>query len=317
MAKVLKRHLLSFFGCSLLLLTSCGTPSNTVSTVFIHKYGAALNEDDWVARGGNGQIVTTCKDGTTVTENYVDHLLEGKTIYSFPHSSVAAKEEQYRQGHLLSETINFTSGNPRQKMEFISDSVCHMTTWFENGNPRSIEKFIHKKLDEGEYYNTSNEIESKVESRRGTKIHRNTYGEFVSKIQYDNGLKSLETTYHANGDPKEIVPYKNSKVHGIKKFYSINGVPLRFEEWQQGVHQGKTTLFRDGQRYSEVDYVAGMKNGIETILNDHGNIACEVSWKNDLMHGVYKTYTPDSVRMEWYYRGKKVSHSDFENLAVH
>lgn len=318
MLRVNKKYLPALFGCALCFLAACGGPkSNAVSTLFIHKYGTALSEKDWQERGGNGQVVTICKDGTTTTENYVDNLLEGKTTYTFPHSSVVAKEEQYRQGHLLSETLHFSSGIPKQKLEFVSDTNCLLTTWFDSGNPKSIEKYFKDELLEGEYYNTSNEIESRVENGRGVKIDRNVYGEFLSKIEYENGQRVLMTTYHSNGDPKVITPYQNKQVHGIKKFFAINGVPERFEEWQKGVQQGKTIVFRDGQPHSEQPFIAGTKNGVETILNDHGNVACEITWKNGLKHGVYKTYFDDSVRMEWYYKNKKVSHSDFENLAVH
>lgn len=302
---------------ALCILTACGNPNNNaISTVFIHKYGATLTEDDWSNRGGNGQVVTHYKDGVNVTENYVENSLEGTTTYSFPYSSVTSKEENYRQGNLLSETLHFTSGVPKQKIEYISDNEYHLTTWFENGNPRSFEKFMDEHLEEGEYYTSSNDLESKIRAGVGTKIERNTYGEFKAKIEYSGGQKALMTTYHPNGDPQTIIPYRNNKVHGVKKLFLINGIPNRFEEWNQGEQQGATTIYRDGQPYSELQYVAGMKNGLETIRNDQGEIVEEVSWKNDLMHGVKKLYINDTIRLEWFYKGKKVSHSDYEKLAI-
>lgn len=317
MHRVNKKYFPAFLVCALCLLSACGgSKNNTVSTLFIHKYGTALSENDWDSRGGNGQIVTMCKDGVTITENYVDHLLEGKTTYSFPHSSVVDKEKVFRQGHLLSETLHFTTGIPKEKTEFISNKERHLTTWFDNGNPKSIEKFINSALQEGEYYNTSNEIESRVENGAGTKIVRNTYGEFISKIEFNNGQKTLMTTYYSNNDPKVVTPYQNDQVHGIKKYFAINGVPERFEEWKNGIQQGTTLVFRDGQEHSEQQFAAGSKNGLETIFNDHGMVACEITWKNGLKHGVQKTYINDTVRLEWYYKDKKVSHSDFEKLAV-
>ncbi len=318
MLKVNKKYFPAFVALTLCLLTACGNPNNNaISTLFIHKYGATLTEDDWTSRGGNGQVVTTCKDGVTITENYIENALEGKTIYSFPHSGVTAKEESYRQGHLLSETLHFNSGVPKQKTEFISDGECHQTTWFENGNPRSFEKIIDGRLEEGDYFTSSNDLETKIRAGVGTKIERNTYGEFKSKIEYNQGTKLQMTTYHPNGDPKIVIPYQNNHVHGIKKLYHINGIPDRFEEWAHGSQQGTTTAYRDGQPHSELQYVAGMKNGIETIMNDRGQIVQEITWRNDLMHGVQKLYINDTVRLEWFYKGKKVSHSDFEKLVVH
>ncbi len=318
MLRVQKKYYPAIVAFALCLLTACGNPNNNaISTVFIHKYGAAITEDDWANRGGNGQVVTTYKDGTTITENYVANLLEGKTTFSFPHSSVIAKEENYSRGHLLSETLHFTSGVPKQKTEYISDAEQHVTTWFQNGNPRSFEKIVDSLLQEGEYYTSSNDLESKIRAGVGTKIERNTYGEFLSKIEYKDGEKQLMTTYHSNGDPKAIIPYRSGQVHGVKKLFYINGIPERFEEWTNGVQQGTTVLFRDGQPYSEAQYVSGMKNGLESITNDKGDLVEEINWKNDLMHGEKKHYINDSVRLEWFYKGKKVNHSDFEKLAVH
>ncbi|MCH9632733.1 MAG: hypothetical protein S4CHLAM6_10730 [Chlamydiae bacterium] len=318
MLRANKKYFPTFIALTLCVLSACGNPNNNaISTLFIHKYGTTLTEHDWTARGGNGQIVTNCKDGTTITENYVENELEGKTCYSFPHSSVTSKEENYRQGHLLSETLHFTSGVPKQKIEYISDGERHLTTWFENGGPRSLEKFVDERLESGEYYTSSNDLESSIKAGVGTKVERNTYGEFLAKIEYKNGEKHLMTTYHPNGDPKVITSFQNGKVHGLKKFFHINGIPNRFEEWAHGTQQGNTVVYRDGQPYSELQYVAGMKNGLETIMNDHGNVVQEVTWKNDLMHGVKKLYINDTVRLEWFYKGKKVSHSDFEKLAIH
>ena len=318
MLRVNKKYFPTFIALALCVLTACGNPNNNaISTLFIHKYGTTLTEDDWTSRGGNGQIVTNCKDGTTISENYINNELEGKTSYSFPHSGVTSKEENYRHGHLLSETLHFTSGVPKQKIEYISEGERHLTTWFENGNPRSFEKIIDDRLEEGEYYTSSNDLESKIRAGVGTKIERNTYGEFLSKIEFRDGQKKLMTTYHPNGDPKVIISFLNGKAHGMKKYFHINGIPDRFEEWANGVQQGNTVVYRDGQPYSEAQYLAGMKNGLETIMNDQGNIVQEVTWKNDLEHGVKKLYINDTVRLEWFYKGKKVSHSDFEKLAIH
>ncbi len=314
---MLKVQVRIFFAAlfALCTLTACSNPrKNVMSTLFIHKYGAAIEENDWYNRGGNGQIVTDYKNGVTITQNFVNGDLEGKTTYSFPFSSLIEKEELYRQGHRISTTTHFTSGVPKEKIENPSQSKTIITQWFESGQPKSIENFIDGRLDEGEYYSNSNEIESRVKAGEGLKIERNAYGEFVSKTEFKNGEKRLTTTFHSNGDPKTITPYLHGQIHGTKKIFLINGVPDRFETWKEGQQQGETQIFRDGQCYSKQSYVAGTKNGLEKIFNEAGDLACEITWKNDLKHGVLKNYYHDTIRMEWYYYGRKVSHADFENL---
>jgi len=55
-----KRYLPLLVGCGLSLFSACQNPNkNNVSTVFIHKYGVTLTQDDWHDRGANGQVVVT------------------------------------------------------------------------------------------------------------------------------------------------------------------------------------------------------------------------------------------------------------------
>lgn len=297
----------------LLAATSCQqTNKSNVSTVFIHKYGVTLTESDWHKRGANGQIVVTRSDGTIVTQNYVEGQLEGKTTHSFPHSFVTQKEEYYRQGHLTSEVYHYTSGVPKKKIEFLSVDEVQVTRWYENGTPQNVELWKSDKLIEGEYFANNNEVEAKVLNGKGIKIRRNPYGEYLSRMDVENGEVVTNTTYHRNGDPHVVTQYKNNKIHGLRKQFLVNGIPDRFEEWKEGVKEGITTVFQDGVRHSEIPYSKDKKNGVEVVYNTDGQVVAEVTWKENLKDGVSKTYIQDVVRMEWFYKGKKVSKSDFE-----
>lgn len=300
-------------GCGLALFSACGNPhQKNVSTVYIHKYGVTLTQDDWEQRGSNGQVVITHADGTTTTQNFVEGKLEGKTTYSFPHSFVTQKEEQYRQGNLLSEVYHYTSGTPKKKVEFLSPDETQITQWYENATPQHVEKWANGRLMEGQYFSPSNDVESSVTNGNGTKIRRNPYGEYLSKMKVEKGEITLNTTYHRNGDPHIETPYRNNKIHGTRKQYLVNGIPDRFESWKDGVKEGITTIFQDGVPHSEMPFHQDKKNGVELIYNTQGQIVGEVSWKDDERDGPTKTYIQDVVRSEWYSHGKKVSKSEFE-----
>ncbi len=303
--------------CSLLFfLGSCQQSNrNDVSTVFLHKYGVSLAEEDWKNRGGNGQIIVTKADGSTVTKNYVEGELEGASIYTFPHSFTHYKEEVYSRGHLISELFHYTSGVPKEKLEFLSDQETLITRWYENGNPKNNERYQNGKLLTGEYFSDKNDIEATVTDGNGTKIERNAFGEFLSRMEVIYGDVVRKTLYYPNGDPKEIIPYKNNKIHGTLKKFLVNGIPDSFEEWDKGVQQGVATLFRDGVLFSTLPYVSGKKNGTEKIHRTDGQIVAEITWKNDLKHGPSVTFIENVERTEWYHKGKKVSKSDFERLA--
>lgn len=310
-----KRSLIITLGCGLCLFSACQNPNkNNVSTVFIHKYGVTLTENDWTARGKNGQVVVTRSDGTIVTKNYVEGMLEGATTHTFPHSFVVQKEQNYRQDHLLSEVFHYTSGVPKKKMEFLSTNETQITAWFESGTPQYVEKWVNSKLMEAEYFASNNEVEAKVVNGNGLKIRRNSYGEHLSRMEVSSGEIILNTTYHRNGDPHVITPYLESKINGTRKQYLVNGIPDRFESWANGVKEGITVVYQDGVPHNEIPYANDKKNGVEVIYNSEGDTVGEITWKDDLKSGVCKTYIQDVVRIEWYYKGKKVSKSDFEKF---
>jgi antitoxin component YwqK of YwqJK toxin-antitoxin module len=310
-----KRSTFLTIGLGLCVLTACQSPNkNNVSTVFIHKYGVTLTENDWNIRGKNGQIVVTRADGTIVTKNYVEGMLEGATTFTFPHSFVIQKEEFYRQDHLLNEVHHYTSGVPKKKLEFLSPAETQITTWFESGTPQYVEKWKYGKLFEGEYFASDNEVEATVTNGHGVKVRRNAYGEYLSKMEVSNGDIIENTTYHRNGDPHVITPYKDTKVHGTRKQYLVNGIPDCFETWVNGIKEGLTVVYLDGVPHREIPYVKDKKNGVQVTYNSEGQVVEEITWKDDLKNGVCKTYIQDVVRIEWYYKGKKVSKSDFEKF---
>ena len=134
------------------------------------------------------------------------------------------------------------------------------------------------------------------------------------RMDVQSGDIIANTTYHRNGDPHVVTPYQDNKIHGLRKQFLVNGIPDRFEEWKEGVREGITTVFQDGQKHSEIPYSNDKKNGVEIVYNTDGQVVGEITWKEDLKSGVSKTYIQDVVRIEWYYKGKKVSKSRLRKI---
>lgn len=302
-----------------LMMTACQNSnqryasSEVVSQTYIHKYGVEVPPEDWQERGQDGQVVINRKDGVIVTQSYDRGILHGETTYSYPHSSAVEKTEVYVQGNKTKEIAHFRSGPPMHETHFKSDDVKHITSWYENGTPKSVEEYDSKGLlVKGEYYNNSHQLESQVENANGIRTVRNKYGLVVSKDTIQDGQMTVRTTVHFNGAPKEITPYKNGVVEGIRKTFLPDGEPNSQEMWADGRQQGITILFTNGEKSAEIPYENGQKNGIERHFRDGQYVVEEISWLNGLQDGPRTTYVADIASTEWYFEGQPVSKVNYD-----
>ncbi|EPJ32808.1 hypothetical protein CP061683_0275 [Chlamydia psittaci 06-1683] len=73
-------------------------------------------------------------------------------------------------------------------------------------------------------------------------------------------------------------------------------------------------MFKNGCKAAEIPFVKGSKEGCELRYNEEEVIAEEVSWRNNLPHGMRKIYAAGVYKCEWYHRGRLVSKTKFERL---
>lgn len=301
-----------------LMMTGCQNRRQAIFTdviteTYIHKYGVEVPPNDWNQRGKDGQIVMAKKDGVTVTQTYDSGILHGPTSSTFPHSSSVEKVETYVQGNITKEVKHYRSGPPMQETQFKTEGEKHITTWYENGTPKSVEEHDDEGLlVKGEYYNTSHQIEAQVDNKNGIRIIRNQYGLVVSKDTIQDGVMSVRTTFHYNGNPKEIAPYKNGIVDGMRRTFLPDGEPNTQEQWENGRPNGTTIVFQNGEKAAEIPYVNGKKNGIEHHFRDGHIIVEEIAWQNDLQDGPKTTYVGEIASTEWYFEGQPVSKANFD-----
>lgn len=284
---------------------------------YIHQYGVALEKTDWEARGKNGTIVSTRKDGVTVSQHYKAAVLDGQVTYTFPHSNLLAKTEEYKNGKLLLSRTHFTSGIPKWEEKFEADDVSIITIWYEDGSPQSIEKYTGNYLNSGKYFTFSNDLESSVVSGKGTRIKRDPYGGIISEDEINGGQLTLRTTFHQNGDPKSIsiATFVNGIAEGTRKTFWIGGLPNTVEEWRNGQQDGITTIFQNGEKRAEVTYIAGVKNGVERRFNDQQVLAEEINWREDKKHGPSKSYFENNTSTTWFHNGRVVTKHKFDEFA--
>lgn len=310
---------LFLLGASVLsFATSCqrSVEPDFLERSYIHEYGLPVESDHWIRYGSSGQILTTQHDGVICTQTYANGMLDGESSYTFPDSPQIHRVETYANDFLTKETIFHLNGVSQQTIEYQGPQGRTITTWYDSGLPKSIEKYEASHLIQGEYFTSQNEKDSWVHNGFGERASRDNEGNFVSLDTFENGNLTSKTYYHPNGAPREITPYANDVIHGQRKTYYPGGEPMTIEAWDNGQQTGVTVVFQDGEKHAEVPYLGGKKNGVERRYRDGAIVTQEVTWKDDQMHGPTYTYGGDNIQTDWFYKGRLTSRSNYESFAV-
>jgi antitoxin component YwqK of YwqJK toxin-antitoxin module len=301
---------LILFGCN----NSARYAGDVVKQEYIHAYGVKIGQSQWVAEGRTGSVVQTMKDGTVVTKQMLNGVVEGDVTSTFPHSKVVFKRKTFNEGQLIRVVTNYGSGMPSFETRQMETGNRAVTRWYESGTPKSIEEYKDNNLIKGEYFTTANEVESRVILGDGTRIVRDEFGQQTRIEQIEAGELVMATRYHPNGAPMELTPYVDRKVHGEKKTFLASGEPDAIELWEEGTQQGVTTLFRSGAKISELPYVQGKREGVEKRFGDGTSVVEEVSWHRDVQHGPAKVFVAGKSQTTYFHEGKLVTKLQFQEL---
>jgi antitoxin component YwqK of YwqJK toxin-antitoxin module len=299
--------------CSLLTVACTNPPhEEVVKTTYFHTYGPQIAEADWQTRGSTGEVVEVLKNGVEVRREYVGGVLHGTSSWSFPHTKVIDRMEQYRNGRKILAVRNYPSGSPESQEEWLADDQTVTRAWYEDGAPRIIEEYVGQNLKEGEYFTIDGEIESLVVAGNGTKIDRSSNGELLARDQLNKSEIITTESFYSNGQLREAIAYQNGRRQGQSRRYSESGEPLSIEQWTQGILDGTQLFFEAGQPVRQISYAMGRKDGLELHFRPGTEeIVEEISWHQDKRHGPSKTYLADQILTEWYWRGSLVSEDQF------
>jgi len=301
-----------------LVLASCDTsrpgPDDPVCETYVHRYGVEMAPREWVARGQHGQVVSKRKDGVSVSKSYTAGVLDGDTTYSFPHSDSVQSSETYSNGELVGESENYPSGVPLKRVTYDDPNHKTVTTWYENGTPQSKEVYEGDAVVQGEYFTVVGQLASKVDDGQGKRLNRDQFGQLVSHDAIVDGQMVSQTAFYPNGSPKAISAYDQGQVHGQVSTFFAGGEPNTIEEWNQGTQSGTTTVFQNGEKYAEVPYVNGIKDGVETRYANGDTVIEEITWKNGMMQGPSRTYVDGKAKTRWYYQDREVTKAGYDIL---
>lgn len=298
--------------CLILLgsVTSCQSNRNCCDEVVcetVHRYGVALEPEDWSSRGQHGLVASIRKDGVAVKRNYDAGVLHGECTYTFPHRDVIHKKEIYNQGNLEQEYVHYSSGFPQKQTLYNSPDCQSVTIWYENGAPHAREEVKNENIVSGEYYSIDQQPESRVEDGSGLRTRRDGQGQLQSVDTIQNGKMVARTTYHPNGVPAAVTPYVNGVIEGERRTYSSGGEPATIESWTNDSQHGTTHVFEHGEKRAEVPYVNGRIHGTERRYRDDGQtVAQEVTWVQGQKHGPCHSYMGNTTTTDWHFRNKPV-----------
>lgn len=301
-----------------LVLAGCGSDNGgnqVISKRYIHKYGYAVSDSEWNANNYPGQVITTLRNGVTITATFEDGRLHGPTTHTHPHSQTVQYYFLYNAGDLKKEVVYDSLGMPIQEKLQLSPHRHCLTTWFGDGTPKSIEDYAGEELLDGQYFSLNNELESRVERGIGLRTLRDVNGLLLAKDEIDKGYVIQKDEFYASGAPRSITHYFMNQKHGERRAFTENGDPLAVEEWVDDLQHGKATYFNNGKKQIEVYFVNGARNGVETHFIDGEIVEQEIHWAHDKRHGPTKFFVGNAVaKTEWYYGGASVSQKRFDEL---
>jgi len=300
------------FGCQ---NSSKDQNENVVSKRYIHKYGYDVSKEEWDGATYPGQVITTLRNGVTVTASYEDGVLHGPTTYTFPHSHTTESLNIYERGNLVKKVTYDIRGIPQKEQVFLSPSHVKTTKWYQKGTPLSVEEYHNNELLEGEYYNEKNETASRVTKGSGVRITRDQHENIIARETIENGFPVLRETFHPHGIPHTVLPLSGGKLHGEKKVFAPTGEPVSIESYKLDVLHGPATYYQNGCRYLEVNYREGLKHGKERHFVDGETVVEETEWMEGQKHGPSVVFFDGMSRTRFYYNNQAVSKEKYRELC--
>lgn len=228
-----------------------------------------------------GVVKTAYPDGKPKTEeSYSRGKLEGLRQAWYP-SGKKAFEGAYQQGFPLGIHRTFSeSGELLIEAHYAKGELeGPLREWYENGKPKIAAQYVQGKLD-GTYqawYPDGQIFQEQTWSLgRGVGEHREYYSEEKGKhalykqLRYDQKgeLDGDQLSFYPNGHKQSIMQYRHGVLHGLKAFYSSEGVPISEAHYHAGGLEGD---------YYELTY-----NGTEI----------KAHYVNNRLDGPYTIYYP-------------------------
>lgn len=308
----MKRYTFSL-ACLLLFGACSKSPEEeVVKTSYYHAYGPEISSVDWKEQGSSGEVVELLKNGVEVRKEYENGVLNGTCSWTFPHSKVIERLEEYVNGKRILAGKNFENGSPESEEEWEAGNRRIVHSWYGDGSPRLLEEYQQNRLMEGKYFTLEGEVEGTVSAGNGLRVERSKTGQLATKEEVRSGDVRKRESFYPNGQLREVVLLQGNKKHGECRKYAENGQTVALENWTFGSLDGVQIFFEDGLPVRQVPYLLGKKEGKELHFRPGTEeVIAEISWHNDQRHGISKSYIASRPMTEWYWKDGKVSENQY------
>ena len=287
-----------------------------VSKRYVHKYGYDVSKQDWDLAEFPGQVITTLRNGTTLTASYEDGVLHGKTTSTYPHSQTIESLLTYEKGQLVQKTSYNIRGVPEKEETYLSPTHLRETKWYSTGVPLSVEEYHLTELLTGEYYSKNNEILCKVTKGSGERLTRDRHEKVTTKEIIENGYAIKKETFHPHGIPHTITSLSGGKMYGERKVFAPTGEPLSIEFFKNNLLEGLATYFQNGCKFLEINYQEGEKHGPERHFIDGELLVEQTEWLDNQKHGPSTVFFDGMSKTQWYFNHIKVSKEKYRELCL-
>jgi antitoxin component YwqK of YwqJK toxin-antitoxin module len=108
--------------------------------------------------------------------------------------------------------------------------------------------------------------------------------------------KSIDKTFHRNGQLREVVPLRNGRRHGVVRVWHKNGVLANEERYQNGLLHGVCRQWNEAGRLLG-EYRMAHGTGVQRTWHENGRLQLEFSTVRGDFSGRYRLWLHDGALM--------------------
>lgn len=171
--------------------------------------------------------------------HYNDDLLHGESHYYYKNGRLQSIYN-YNKGVLEGRTATWHMNENLESEALYKNGQLEGGKKFfsENQIPTIMENY-HQDTLHGEYisYHPNGKIRVKGYYKMGlydsTWIYMDRFGVMVGKAEFSKG-SGIQIAYYPNGNKKQVVPFENNEINGIKEFYNTDEKLIKIQVYKKG-----------------------------------------------------------------------------------
>ncbi|MCO4814351.1 MAG: hypothetical protein KC454_06535 [Flavobacteriales bacterium] len=267
----------------------------------------------------NGQLESECgfRDGLKEGFRYAWNE-NGQKLFqaAYAGSKLSGSSKRWHRNGQLKSEIDYKEGKVDGNSKL----------WYEVGQLESEGKYINgipngsfnEWHENGQLKNKLNYVNGKPE---GDQIKWYVNGQIESEFHYKEGkLEDTKRTYYSNGLLHREANFKDGIKNGLEKEFSETGELWKEKSFKDGKLNGIAKLYKHNLIWMEVGYKSGLLGGVSKVYNIYekynkayknnteylNELITEVSYKDDMLDGVFKMYIANQIAFEANFKENKL-----------